>query len=388
MFSCGICGSSDILSEKILDEYPLTNIYTATYDASQKYCFDAVLRQCKCGHVQLSSDCDSSSIYAIDYPYNGEAVTVRARRNRGVDLINKHLSGTELNCIVDIGCGQLSMIKKLGERFNHRRLIAMDPVPLRTNVEIGKIEFINDYFTGQLNINENSDCPSLFVLDNVLEHIQDLRSFIDSVLKNTKIGDFVYVCVPSFDVICEKLQFNEIIHEHVHYFMINELNDFFNEHGFHTIESFSNQDDGRAYNFHIFTRAEGRQHSNILINNSTKLNLSSSIHTYSEILKACRNSIESINAPVWGVCASELTPTLAYFMKSDIGFCRGIFDTSSHKSGKYMTGIRPIIMSMDEISKLDFDCYFFITAPNLVVPVINNLKKLNAKNFITPSFFL
>ena len=386
MFYCQLCNSVDAIFQIALEKYPLTNIYTDSYDAGQKYLFDATLYQCTCGHVQLRSERNMSAIYAADYPYNGEATTVKARRERGIGLINKHIGIIEPNCIVDIGCGQLSMITKLGECYQNSRLIAMDPVPLQTELKNVRIEFINEYFNGQLvNINV-SNRPNLVILDNVLEHINDLKVFIDGVLRATCKGDYIYVCVPSFDLIYRKLQFQEIIHEHIHYFTLNELNKFFSDNGFSVVESFSNQDEGRAYNYHIFIRSDEQKILSNKNNFSLEFNLDSSFKLYSETLDICKRSIDSTNGPIWGVCASELTPTLGYFMKSNFHFCNGILDTSSHKIGKYMVNIEPRILAMGEISHIERDAHFFITAPNLTYPVLKNLKALNAENFIIPMF--
>lgn len=384
MFHCQLCNSSDTIFQITLENYPLTNIYTDSYDAGLKYLFDATLYQCICGHVQLRSGRDFSAIYAADYPYNGEATTVKARRERGVSLINKHIGVIEPNCIVDIGCGQLSMITRLGEFYKSSRLIAMDPVPLQAELRDERIEFINEYFNGQLFDLKKQDIPNLIILDNVLEHINDLKKFMDSILKVTSRGDYIYVCVPSFDLICKKLQFQEIIHEHIHYFTLNEVNKLFSDNGFDVADSFSNQDEGRAYNYHIFIRSNEQKTQNYSNTIPLKMNLQAVFKTYCETLDICNRTIESINGPIWGVCASELTPTLGYFMKSNFHFCSGVFDTSSHKIGKYMINIQPKILDMDEVSRIDPDAYFFITAPNLAYPVLKNLKSLNAKNFILP----
>ncbi len=106
------------------------------------------------------------------------------------------------------------------------------------------------------------------------------------------------------------------------------------------------------------------------------------------MLHACKRIIECVNEPIWGVGASELTPTLAYFMKSDLHFLRGIFDTLSHKIGKYMVNIKPKILSMDDTSTTVSNDYYFISAPNIVYPILTNLKKHGAKNFIIPTFVL
>jgi hypothetical protein len=164
------------------------------------------------------------------------------------------------------------------------------------------------------------------------------------------------------------------------------LNYIFNKFGFRTIECFSNQDEGRAYNYHVFIRSDQRDNVSNSLDSSETFNLRIDLQMYCEILEVCNRRIESITAPIWGVCASELTPTLAYFMKSDLDFCRGVFDTSSHKVGKHMVNVKPRILSMDHISMSDANDYFFVTAPNIAYPVLTNLRSHGAQNFIIPTF--
>lgn len=95
MFNCELCGSSDSIYELILDKYPLTNIYKDIEGSNHNYLRDARLCQCKCGHVQLSSRHEPTSIYVNDYPYNGEALTVQSRRKTGIFLIQKYLTANE-----------------------------------------------------------------------------------------------------------------------------------------------------------------------------------------------------------------------------------------------------------------------------------------------------
>jgi len=280
------------------------------------------------------------------------------------------------------------MITKLAQHFPNSRFIAIDPVPLRTTIENGNIEFINDYFQGQIDGINSSAAPNLLIMDNVLEHIQDLRVFMDGILANNCPGDYVYVCVPSFDLICKNFQFQEIIHEHIHYFKLNALNSFFEEYGFKSINSFSNKDDGPAYNYHLFKMEQHFHRKSAPGHDKPGFILGDALDIYRNILSTCNSAIIAANAPIWGVCASASTPTLAYFMESDLSFCNGILDTSSHKIDKYMPSVRPRIIGMDSIKSIGLDDYFFITAPHLTYPAIKNLKNFNAENFINSSFFI
>jgi len=280
------------------------------------------------------------------------------------------------------------MITKLGEHYANSRLIAIDPVPLRATIKNDNIEFINDYFKGQIDGINGSAAPNLLVMDNVLEHIQDLRVFMDGILANTRPGDYVYVCVPSFDLICKNFQFQEIIHEHTQYFKLAALDGFFEEYGFRSINSFSNKDDGRGYNYHLFKMEKHGHLKSTLGHDKADFSLGDALDIYRNILGICNSAIKATKAPVWGVCASELTPTLAYFMESDLSFCDGILDTSDHKFDKWMPSVRSKIISMDSLKNIGLDDTFFITAPHLTFPAIRNLKNLNAKNFINPSFFI
>jgi len=381
---CHICGALDIVSEMVLKDYPITNIYLDRSEESANYVFDAKITQCKCGHVQLRSTYDTTSFYTENYQYNGYAATVVARRNTGVKLINNYIRGFDPHCIVDIGCGQLSMLKALGGGYLKSKLIGLDPVPLQQNVDRLRIEFLNEEFTGQLTGIHSSSSSNLYILDNVMEHIFDLTSFMDNLLSNTKVGDFVYVCVPSFDLISKKMQFQEFIHEHCHYFKIKELEQLFTNFGFKVLESFSSQDDGRSYNYHMFIRDDYKSR-NI---NTDGEDIVSALDAYRGILKVINENIQTLDRKIYGVCASELTPTLAYFMESDFDFCQAIFDTSPHKAGKYIVKVKPPILGMEEVLKIKSDAYFFITAPNLALPVMNNMKRYGIEDFIVPALIV
>lgn len=376
---CNLCHSREFVFIKTFNKYPLTNIYLDTYDETEKYLFDIEVRQCICGHVFTESK--YYNFYNDSYSYNGNASGVKARRDIGLAMLNKKILPRNLNTIVDIGGGQLEMLKEIASHFQATRKIAIDPVPLRETSDIPEnIEFYNEYFNGENFKIEKGDAPSLFILDNVLEHIKNLDNFLEGITKSANIGDFVYVCVPSREVITAKLQFQEIIHEHVNYFSLESVENIFGKFGFHQITSFSDSTGHRGYNYHLFFKG-GPAAKKI---KTAYLAFGPAFDRYKLLLDTMLSQINSISGHIFGVCASELTPTLAYHMNSDLSFCKLIYDTSPHKLNKYMPGVNSKIESMDSILNPPSDSYYFITAPIIAKYVIPNLYKNGTSNIILP----
>jgi|GEM_PF-3717804 len=256
MINCAVCGSRNIIFFNRFADYPLTNLYLDVPSKDEKYKANLEVYQCHCGHIQANSFFDSKNIYTTDYPYNGSASGVVARRDKGVSLIKKNVTCNRLNTIVDIGCGQLEMINLVRKQFSANRIIGLDPVPLRMNLDdLGDIEFYNEYFTGANFRLSVGDGPNLFMLDNVLEHVPDPNSFLSNLNDCTALGDFIYVCVPSCESMLMKLQFQELIHEHVHYFSIPILNELLGRHGFKSVESCCDATGSRGYNYILYVKS-------------------------------------------------------------------------------------------------------------------------------------
>lgn len=376
---CNICNSKDFIFNETFNDYPLTNIYTDECCAEKRYSYDIEICQCKCGHVFCNSK--YSNFYTDLYPYNGKAPGVQARRNCGIAMLQQHIKTKNLNAVVDIGGGQLEMVRETIKHWNVARKIVIDPTPLKDDTEVtDNIEFYNGYFNGKYFRIKDNDIPSLYILDNVLEHIRNLDECLQGIVECSYFGDYVYVCVPSRELITNKLQFQEIIHEHVNYFSLGSLERLFGRYGFHQVIAFCDSSGHRGYNHHLFVRTNSQTETL----KESILNFSLAFDRYKTLLGLTLLQINCIDCDIYGVCASELTPTLAYHMRSDLSFCRYIMDTSPHKWNKYMPKVKPRIVTMDDISKLPKDAYYFVTAPTIAKLVLPNLNRYAVQNTILP----
>lgn len=375
-----------------LSNFPLTNTYHNETPISKNLFVDASLSQCTCGHVLLSSNLKASDIYHDEYAYNSKSSVVADRRAHGISLITQVFKAQVPYCIYDVGCGQLQMLTDLADIYQNARLIGIDPVPL---IQDGsqynsRIKYINNYFHKSMVSGNEKKEKNLFIFDNVLEHISDVRSFVRDVVSSSFAGDIFYVCVPSFDLMKMKFLYQEIILEHLHYFTLNEMSSLFFDNGCKQLSGYALMINGRPYNFHVFEKTsqsfslsiQSSKHE-IDGNRGNMYNLNSSIDLFKTMLSTTVQVIDNIDGPIYGVCAAETTPVLAYFMCSSFDFCSAILDTTNHKVNKYMPGVKSIIQDMG-VHNVNPDNWYFITAPNLSHQVQVNLRKRNAINFLLP----
>ena len=381
MNACNICGHNDFIFNRVFNQYPVGNIYSKYPVKNGDYCSDLSLVQCKCGHVMAKSSIPLADLYSENYAYINDSTGVIARRCIGFNFLKKNLILNKFNLILDIGCGQLDFLRLIKSQFFADKYIGIDPVALRESSSSKEIEFIHSNFKGDLI--PKTDGTKLIVCDQVLEHIIDLSQFIFDINQMISENDFVYICVPSFDIIQNKLQFQEVIHEHVNYFTLQKINELFSKNGYSVIESISVRSMSRGYNYHLFRKTSKNEITN-LEPRLGPLNLNHLFHRYETLLDICRDHIEELNEPVVGICASELTPTLAYHMKTDLGFCTRIYDTSFGKDKKYMPTIKPRIEFLDRIDADQKNFYYFVTAPIISSQVISFLSSKEVKNIIVP----
>jgi cyclopropane-fatty-acyl-phospholipid synthase len=314
-----------------------------------------------------------------------------------IELLVSSLSNCEFGNVVDIGCGNFELLEVLREsKFKvSGKFVGVDPVP-RSDVPNG-IEFINDYFSPESLVLENFIQPDLICMDNVLEHIDELQNFMSDLSKWTSKGDIILVCVPSYELMLKRKIFSEISHEHCNYFSVESLSNLFSEFGFETIAESSEVIHSRGYNFHLFKcsldtnigEEEGAQErgtqkiarpENYLENSSFEMK-------FKEFRDNLKKSLPvNFSGDAYGVGASELTPTLAYFLENDFSSLKGIYDSTPSKFYKFMPGIRPPILPWDELTQIDSSDNLVVLAPSVASEISATLSGMNFRNIWVPDF--
>lgn len=387
--SCPICDSNDIVFESLFEDFPMGNIYLSKHEHGDQFLRDIKIFQCACGHLSAKSAFPANAIYNVDYFYLGDSAIPSMRRAHGLEMITKYLEESEFNNLIDIGCGNFELIELFMGRLNIAgQKIGVDPVPRKSESE--DILFINAFFEdSNLDLNSPINRPNLICLDNVLEHIYDVNDFFEKFVKLIQPKDYIYVCVPSFELMLQSRSFEEISHEHTQYFSLFAMSDLFFKFGFDEIVSYSKSIGTRGYNFHLFqnvnegnlVRSKKRVRSvESMLWKRTAMSLPNELEIFRHKL---RKTIPSTFENSWGVCASEITPAICYFMGTDLRQIQGIFDTTSTKAGKFMPGLSPQILPWIDLNLISKDSNLFITVPQLV-PIVK--PKLTELEFLNITF--
>lgn len=375
---CPICKTSTVKFQETLREYPLGNIYLKNFEESTNYLKDFTLTQCLCGHLMGHSLFPSEFFYNENYPYLGTSATVKKRHHFGVNFVFGLNDQTRINNIVDIGCSSMNLLRnfKLTSKIQGD-FVGIDPVPL--NELSDDVYFINGFFEkSDYVLTQVLNAPNLILLDNVLEHIVDLSDFLHKLVQFIHKGDLVYVCVPSLEIMVNEMRFEEISHEHVHYFSLNSLSRLFSHFGFRLLGQSTKEINSRGYNFMLF-RFEGTTTMNL--DSMPDLNALNIEVMFKEFRLKLKRFEFSPQFRYWGVCASELTPSIAYFMENSFEFLQAIFDTTDSKIGKYMPGVKTKILSWSQLIEVSPDDFLYVTVPNLRDSVIPNLRKIGFGKF-------
>ncbi|MFT6841259.1 MAG: hypothetical protein ACJASR_000016 [Psychroserpens sp.] len=388
---CNVCGSKETLMVLTLPRYPLNSVFTEN-PSFKGIREDFDLYQCqKCNHVQALTALLPEDIYNDNYNFPHTASGVVTRKKIFLEHILDNFIELKFNRVIDIGCNSLSLLSDLksnGIKANH--FIGIDPAPLpEDDKSIEKIIFIQG-FAEEVDIPfGKTDLPDLIVSDQVFEHIPNINVMLASFSKKIAVNSVFVISVPSLELLTKHYNFQMLIHEHVNYFTEDSLTNlfFFSNPGFLRVTS----------EFitipHIGTliqsfRLTGGQHKRHLLNKINPwIDFNNNFTIYKNQLKVVEEHLQRLseNEQIYGFGASYIVAILAYFMESDLSFLTAIIDDTPYKRNKYVPGVKPRIVSLEDVSSLS-EVVIFITAPQASRAIMNRLIPLNPQMIVSPQF--
>ena len=224
-------GSSEVLIE--LENYPITEIYQKYGENKFKYptSFDQELRYCReTNHVFLGKLLPQNFIYDSEN-YNTVSSSSQGSRvalENFYSFVNSKMPD-KVNVIIDIGANDTLMLKKFKDL--DAELVGIDPNIISDDDEI---LCIKDYFE---NVEPNLDYKSgrVFLCSHTLEHIYDPRIFMELLEKNSQTDDLYFFQFPSIDLLLRDLRFDQLHHQHIHYFSVESFKRLIEDFGFELV---------------------------------------------------------------------------------------------------------------------------------------------------------
>ena len=387
---CAICKSDSLELVVSLPNYPMNTVYLKSKDNESKFGTKNMRLFCCpiCKHFQAISDLTPKDLYNDDYQYFTKNPGVQGRIKFFLKQLEP-LRHIRFNRIIDIGCFDLSLLKEVKKEFFANTFIGIDPsIPKNLVDNTDGIMCYKNYTDNIKLPDSKSDLPDLIISDQTFEHIPEIDKSLKSFTSQLNENLYFAVCVPSLEVLIEKLNFHNLIHEHVNYFSIHTLTRLFENSSLFLNSYTIEYKTSCGFLFAIYSSK-----SNLPKNHSIQL-LVDNIYTreyflryyecFKNMLSICKKILsEEKEAAIYGFGASDITANLAYFMDSDFSMLDVILDETEYKKNTYYPFLKPMIANpKDYIVKKGAVC--LITAPQAARYIYNKLIDFEFKKIINP----
>lgn len=231
--SCRSCGNDDLTDIVSLGLSPLANNLLDNLDEKTEMYPLEIKRCSKCQNVQLSYVVPPSKMFDNYLYVSSTAASFRKHFEDAADNYIKQFKLNSESLVVDIGSNDGVFLKPLQQRGV--RVVGIEPAK---NVAIiannSGVETINEYFdkSSVSKIFGRYGKADLITASNVFAHSDELVNITKNafeLLKNT--GSFIIEVQYLLDTI-KDMTFDNIYHEHVNYWSVTALNNFFKNLGY------------------------------------------------------------------------------------------------------------------------------------------------------------
>jgi len=387
---CLICsGELEIAIE--LPDLPLTGIYCVNGQDKNFQNFDQELLLCtNCGHAQIKNIIDVNYMYGESYGFRtSSSETARGGSNYFADFLDSLFLDKIFNSIVDFGCNDGYLLKLLKQRKKGKQYLGVDLI-----WEGKESEFEDDQIiiSGEkienINFNDILDqMPDLIVSQHTMEHIEDPKGLLEKLFSNTDDSTIFVFEFPCFDPLLENFRFDQVFHQHLHYYSVQSFLKLLDLLGAEPIGYTIN------YNYWgaliIAFKKSNNSTANLQIalsENFPQKDLSSVQKRYSLFKKQMEVTIEILDKlkhETWyGYGAALMLPILGYHLNNDFSYFRAILDDDSEKDELDYINLQ---VGIQKPKNIDFsDISVLLTAMDNRRPILKKLARLQPKRIINP----
>ena len=229
---CAICENPSLIEVLNLNEVPLAGYFPTKSQLDEKSTYPLKLLFCDdCKLVQTDSVINPDMLFK-DYRYLSSVGLTNHFKELAKVLDDKFQVKDKK--ILEIGCNDgvlLEPLSKLGAD-----VIGVDPASNVVKLARDKgLNVIEDYFNYE-NFKEHKDKYDLVLANNSFAHITDIRSIVEGVSHVLKpAGSFIFE-VHYLRGLVDENQWDNIYHEHIYYYSLSALNNFFTKYGMTVVD--------------------------------------------------------------------------------------------------------------------------------------------------------
>lgn len=384
---CMVCGIK--LDEPIIvfPDFPLTEIYVNEKVTEKVGFVDQSFCLCgNCGHAQITNIINPEILYDNSYHFRTSTSTTAVKVNDDfLFFINRITGNRRFDTIIEIGCSDVYLLNSLRSRSDE--LIGVDPTLKGRENELSddKITVIGDFFENiDLNNYMHGD-NTLILCSHTLEHLDDPKAILKGLLDNANDNTLLFFQFPGFETLIDNCRFDQIFHQHLHYFSL------------HSFTYLLNELDGELIDFNVnyhhwgtllvaFKKARNKNVNSLLDTNFKKVSHEKILKNY-ELFKGqmdvMNKYLETIKGEkIYGYGAALMLPVLSYHLKNDFSTLDSIIDDDKNKEGLSYINL-PISIKTPENICLK-DATVVITAIDNSRNILPKVISLNPKRIILP----
>jgi hypothetical protein len=232
---CRSCGNPDIVPILDLGETPLADrLLTAEHLDQAEFFAPLKLMFCPdCTLVQIRETVSPEILFGDDYPYFSSVSPALQEhfRQSAEQLMDTRRLGPE-SLVIEAASNDGYLLRHFVAR--NIPVLGIDPAkgPVMAALKEG-VETLRTFFTPELarQLHEQGKRTDVFLANNVLAHVADLRGFVDGVALLLKEHGVFVVEVPYLLDLLEHCEFDTIYHQHLCYFSVIALDRLFRDHG-------------------------------------------------------------------------------------------------------------------------------------------------------------
>ncbi|HYD70495.1 methyltransferase domain-containing protein [Azospirillum sp.] len=380
---CSVCGGGNLETVFELPNFPITGIFVERPVSGPVQGYDQALLSCPdCGHAQLQRTVPPARLYGEGYSHRSTICHLMPAATRFfIDYVDRLTGGRVFDCILEIGCNDLMLLKRMAPRG--RTVVGIDPIWKGRDHEAPTPIHMIGKFIEEVDFARDLPArPQLIFSTHNLEHIDEPAEQFARLMEAAADDALFVIEVPDIDIMTRNLRFDQVFHQHVHYFGLASFIAFIERIGGHYVDHAFDYRNWGGSLIVAFRKGQGERPA-IQAPQPTPAHLAEHYGMFRRRMADVMRQATRFDGPLWGYGAGQMVPAVAYHLDSDLSFLEGVFDDNPQRAGLVWPHLAPVIRTPAEDTRLD-DAGAMILALDGVRPIMNRLRALNPRQIFVP----
>jgi SAM-dependent methyltransferase len=349
--ACRSCGEQGIIPILDLGVTPLADrLLRAEQLAQPEFFAPLKLMFCtECTLVQISETVSPEILFGDDYPYFSSVSPLLQEhfRQSAEQLIEARRLGPK-SLVIEAASNDGYMLRHFVA--SNIPVLGIDPAkgPACAAVKQG-VDTLHTFFTLDLakQLFDQGKHADVFLANNVLAHVADLRGFVDGVELLLKQSGVFVIEVPYLLDLIEHCEFDTIYHQHLCYFSVTALDRLFRDRGLFLNDVHQTRIHGGSLRLFVGKNDHQRDSVRKLLGHETRLgadrasfylNFSSRVNAMMANLYRTLYHLKRAGKRIAGYGAAAKACTMMSAAGIDFQLLDYLVDLNPVKQGRYMSG--------------------------------------------------